>query len=251
MSKLVNVKADSTLNISVEEHLFENIRKAHTWYTNKAINLPAILILAAIDVFGFLQIINLTVAEDSISRIIITSALAVAFEIAPLYIGYSICLKCYKLGRCIHNWVLIFSCSACFLGIIANIYFRFKTIDVAYLDPTTGEVNGTGLPLTVLMSILPIITSLINLVIGCLTFDPLEFDLLRLSKKLAKLKLRTQQIKAYLEEFSDEETLQKKLELEEKECYEKVKRDIYALQGTLKIYTVVRTSNLHRNKKNK
>lgn len=251
MSKLVNVKADSTLNISVEQHLFENIRKAHTWYTNKAINIPAILFLAFIDVFGFMQITELTIAEDVMSRIIITSALAVAFEIAPLYIGYSLCLKCYKLGKRIHNWILFFSCGACILGIIGNIYFRFRTMNTAYFNRTTGEVSEVALPLTVLMCILPVITSLINLVIGCLTFDPLEFELLRLSKKLAKLKLRRQQIKAYLEEFNDEETLQKNLELEEKNCYAKVKSDIDALQSTLKTYTVVRVSNLNIIKKSK
>ncbi len=248
MSKLVSVKSDSTLNISIEKQLFENIRKAHVWYTSKAINIPAILIFSAIDIAGFLQIINLTIEEDWASRVVITSALAIAFEIAPLYIGYALCLKCYKLGKRIHNWILAFSCIACISGIIVNIYFRFKTIDIAYANSVSHKTNGIGLPITVLMCTLPIITSLVNLVIGCLTFDPLQFDLLRLSKKLAKLKLHRQKIKSYLEEFNDEETLKSTLENEEIKCYEQAKNKLYASQAALKTYIIIRTSNLNVSK---
>ena len=52
MSELISIKTDGSLKISVENRLFENIRKAHTWYTNKVINIPALIILAAIDVAG-------------------------------------------------------------------------------------------------------------------------------------------------------------------------------------------------------
>lgn len=243
MSRLVRVKADSTLNISVEERLFENIRRAHAWYTSKKMSIPVFLIFFVIDTLGFNQVLELTIANDPLSRGCITAALAVAFEIAPLYIGYSICLKCYNLGKRIHKWVFIFSCSACILGIIGNIYYRLGTMDIAYVNKLTGEVSSIGMPITVLMCLLPVITSLINLVIGCLTFDPLQSDLLQLSKKLAKLELRKQQIKAYLEEFNDEETLQKTLEKEEEECYEKVKQEIHALQTALKTYIIIRTSS--------
>ena len=250
MSKLISVKADNTLNISVEEHLFENIRKAHTWFTNQRIGIPVIAIFALIDIAGFLQIMELTLAESFESRLIITSALAIAFEVAPLYIGYSICLKCYHLGNRIHNWVLTFSCLACIFGLIGNTVYRFMTIHTAYFNSTTEEVSEIGMPLTVMMCILPLITTFMSLVIGCLTIDPLQFDLLRLSKKLARLKLRRQQIMAYLEEFSDETSLQNTLEKEAWTYYEKVQQEIHSLETTLKTYTVIKTSDLHAMKNN-
>lgn len=188
MSKLFSIKTDGSLNISVEERLFQNIRKAHTWYTNKAVCTVCLFAFAVIDILGFAQIMELTMGENPLNRTVIISALAVAYEIAPLYIGYSICLKCYGFGKRIHNWVLLFSCSACILGIIGNIYFRFSTLNSAYLNRATETIDENGLPLTVLMCILPIITSLVNLVMGCLTFDPLQFDLARLSKKLPSLR---------------------------------------------------------------
>ena len=48
MSKLLNLKADGTFNVSVEEHLFDNVRKAHTWYTSKFTSFPALVLLALI-----------------------------------------------------------------------------------------------------------------------------------------------------------------------------------------------------------
>lgn len=243
MSKLFSINANNTLNISVEERLFQNICKAHTWYTSKAVCIPLLAVFAAIDIAGFWQIAASTIMESKLNRGIIISALAVAYEIAPLYIGYSICLKCYGLGKRIHNWTLLFSCSACILGIVGNIYFRLKTIDVAYINPTTLEVFEIGFPLTVLMCILPIITTLVNLVIGCLTFDPLQFDLTQLSKKLSRLRLYKQQVMASLQEFNDENTLQANLEKEESDCYERIQNHIYATQMSLKTYIIVRVSN--------
>lgn len=245
MSKLVSVKTDGSLNISVENHLFESIRKAHTWYTSKYINIPALIILAIIDIVGFVQIMNLTVTESLPSRVIITSALAIAFDVAPLYIGYALCLKAYELGKAIHNWILGFSTIACILGVVGNIYFRFKTMNIAYQGPIDGEASDLALPLTVLMCILPIITSLVNLTIGCLTFDPLLFDMLRLSKKLRQLKLRKRQIEAYLEEFTDENALKQILIENENRCYENTKREIYMLRSKLKTYTIAKISGAH------
>lgn len=239
---IVSVKTDGTLKISVGSKLFQKIREAHTWYTSKAVSIPAVVFFFVIDVLGFGQIMRLTLKESVINQTIIISALAVAFEIAPLYIGYALCLKSYGLGKPIHKWVLLFSTMACVLGIFGNTFFRVFTMKTAYMNPVTGEMDSTALPLTVLMSLLPIITSLVNLTIGCLSFDPLLFDLLRVSKKLQKLKIREQQIMAYLAEFEGEDRIKSELEQDEEECYKRVKNEIQVLRMKLKTYVITRTS---------
>lgn len=239
MSKLISVKSDGSLNISVESHLLENVQKAHTWYTNKYISLFAIFLFTFLDVIGFKQILDITVLESQSSRFAITAALTIAFDVAPLYIGYALCLKSYKLGKNIHNWILGFSTVACVLGVIGNVCYRIMTIDTAYQRTKNPEI---ALPITILMCLLPVITSLVNLTIGCLSFDPLLFDMLRLSKKICRLNLRKRQIEAYLEEFSNEEMLKKKLEDNEDQCYQIAKKEIYALQSKLKAYVIARLS---------
>lgn len=241
MSRMNKAKLNNIPNTSIEDRLFENIRRVQMWYTSSAMGIVAFVGFAFLDIAGFWQIAEQTFPYNENIRILIIASLAVAFEVAPLYIGYSICLKCYRLGMRIHNWVLAFSCSACILGIIGNIFFRIRTMHIAYPDPDTGMTHEVAFPITVLMCILPIITSFMSLVIGCLTFDPLQFDLIKLSRRLTKLKSRRQQIKAYLEEFSDEAALKETLEKDEIACYENVKKEIYALKTTFKTYVVVKS----------
>lgn len=235
--KIVSIKTDGTLNISIDNKLFEKIRNAHTWYTSKIVLIFAVIFFFPIDILGFGQIVKLTIKDTDFNRYIIIAALAVAFEIAPLYIGYALCLRSYGLGKSIHKWVLGFSTTACMLGIFGNTYFRYKTMEIAY-----GADDPLAWPLTVLMSLLPIITSLVNLTLGCLSFDPLLFDLMKLSKKLRRLKIRKQKMEAYLEEFTDEEQIKDELLDAEEKCYENVKRDINALRNKLNTYIITRTS---------
>lgn len=251
MSKITNINPQQSLYTSIENRLFEFILKNKTWYTNSHISLPLFFVFGFIDIAGFFQVLTPTINDDTAARYLITAALAVAFEMAPLYIGYSLCLKCYHLGQRIHNWVLTFSCLACILGIFGNIFYRFKTMDIAYIDPVTNDTSTSALPVTVLMCLLPVITSLMSLVIGCLTFDPLQMDLLKLSKKLAKLKQRRQQIKANLEEFRDESTLKEVLETDGTAIYKKAIQDIHTIQTTLKTYSIVRISTSSTLKKDK
>ncbi|MCI9094534.1 MAG: hypothetical protein HFF36_12295 [Coprobacillus sp.] len=239
---IVNVKADGSLDISVENKLFQKIRGAHTWYTSQNMSWVAIILFAVIDIFGFGQITRLTMKESALNQAVIIASLAVAFELAPLYIGYALCLKSHGLGKPIHNWVLRFSLAACALGILGNIFFRFFTRDIAYNNAVTGETNLIALPLTVLMSILPIITSLVNVTIGCLSFDPLLFDLMRLSKKLQKLQVRERQITAYLEEYKNEDKVKEDIQKDEQICYERVREELDMIRTKLNLYVVTITT---------
>ena len=58
--KLVSIKTDGALHISVDNKLFQKIRDAHTWYTSKYISIPAIIVFFVIDILGFGQIVKLT-----------------------------------------------------------------------------------------------------------------------------------------------------------------------------------------------
>lgn len=175
----------------------------------------ALIVLLTIDIVGFYQITSITLYESKLSQAIIISAFGVAFEVAPLYIGYSICLKCYGWENpTLNKLIFIFSTTACFLGVIANTIYRALTMEEAYAD-SEGKI---GLAMTIVMCILPVITSLINLVIGCLAFDPLYLHLLKLAKELRVLKMKKRQYTAYLKEY-DMDTEDRARYLEEEDEY--------------------------------
>lgn len=250
MSKLFRIKTDGSLKLSIESKLLENVRQANSWYTSKPFSLVALLVFIIIDVMGFLQVANKTLGDNLASRIIIVSSFAVAFEIAPLYIGYVLCLKSYDLWRPTKNFdlgkfILGLSSSAFFLGIIANSFYRIMTMDIVYNNPITGETDPISLPMTIVMIILPIITTFVNVVIGCLSFDPLLFELLRLTKKLRVLKIKKRQLEASLEEYSDEIEYKESLIRKEKQYYENIQVEIHAIRLRLINYITSKSASAY------
>lgn len=233
MSKLFKMKLDGSLEFSVENKLLENIRKIHIWYTSKVYSWIALVILSGIDVAGFLNIAQKTINDSQANRTIIISAFVVAFEIAPLYIGYVLCLKSYGLWKShgkfdLGKFVLVLSVVAFVLGVISNSVYRILTINVAY--PPASKDATIAVPMTIIMIILPIITSFVNIIIACLSFDPLLFELLRLTKKLNELKIKRRQLISDLEELSDDDTQKKNcMEIEER-YYINAKTEIRAIR---------------------
>lgn len=242
MKKFVKIKADSSLHVSVGNEFRKTIRSTHDWFTSSLFANIAIGLFATIDLFGFLQIANLTIPENIVNRGIIISAFLVAFEGSTLYIGYALGLKSYKLGNPIHKIVLRLSEIAFLLGFAANAAYRVLTMELAYVDEPQ-----MALPMTIVMIMLPVITSLMNIVVGCLAFDPLLIDLLRLSKKMHILQMRKQQLERCLASLSNEEELEHSLRETEDRCYNNANIEITELRKHLKNYVLVRVSTAYGN----
>lgn len=241
--KLFSTQVDGSLKISVDSQIFKTISRAKTWYTNKNLSFVGIILLGFIDIVGFFQAFVGTANINDLQKVIIVSAFAIAFEVAPLYIGYALSLKCYGLGKRIHNWVLAFSTIACFLGVIGNVVFRSLTLS----DINTDNILplNTALAITITMCILPVITSLVNLVIGCLTFDPLLFDLSRIEKKLRVLTVKKRQLKSAVESLSHDTEAKKRLIDEENDCYITTQQEISTARQRFRNYIIARTSSVY------
>lgn len=243
-NKLFNTQVDGSLSIFVDSELFKTISRAKTWYTNKNLSFVGIILLGFIDIVGFFQAFVGTANINDLQKVIIVSAFAIAFEVAPLYIGYALSLKCYGLGKKIHNWVLSFSTTACFLGVIGNIIFRSLTLN-DIIQSKNAPSPEAALAITITMCILPVITSLVNLVIGCLTFDPLLFDLTRSEKKLRVLTVKKRQLESAIEALSHDDEAKKCLIGEENDCYTSTQREINTARQRFRNYILARTSSVY------
>lgn len=215
------------------------VRNRQAWFTSTWWCFVVLFSCCAIDIGGFWSIaskLGTQTGDRPHTFVIILSVagLAAAFEVAPLYMGYALCLRFHNLGERIRNYVLGFSMAAFLLGVLVNFYFRFLTFFDQFLPgivecmeraslwerlhsmplpelfekvclklvqiytnlaSAKGYGEGTAKLVvsfteTVTFSLIPVITSLINLTIGCLAFDPLYADVARLSKKLAELRMR-------------------------------------------------------------
>lgn len=242
MSELAKTKSDSSLQISIGDEFMKTIRSTHDWFTSQKFANITVGGLAIIDLFGFLQITNLTLPENIMNRSIIISAFLVAFEGSTLYMGYALGLKSYGLGKQIHKVVFWLSSMAFLLGFAANTIYRVLTMDLAY----ENDMPQIALPMTIVMIILPVITSLMNIVVGCLAFDPLLYDLTRLSKKLHLLQIKKQKLERCLAALSNEDELESSIRESEDNCYNNANLEIMELRKHLKNYVLVKVSAAYR-----
>lgn len=233
MKKSINIKAESSITLSAESKFFNSIRNINTWYTNNKFTIPVLLAAAGIDISGFYQAISSISYENTYVRIIIIAAFVIAFELAPLYVGYAMCLKAYNLGKRIRKKVFYFSLVSFVLGTLVNTYFRSAILEI---NMSADNFNRSNIPFTVLMIILPLITSFMNLAIGCLSFDPLLFDLKRLAKRLGALKSSRRRCEAELEKYADDFQRQQEMLQAEYEKFEKAKIELITLRVKLHDY---------------
>jgi glucan phosphoethanolaminetransferase (alkaline phosphatase superfamily) len=132
----------------------------------------------------------------------------VAFEFATSYMAYAFTLKLYnydkhslktanpqKLSRFISTDTLGWLCVISFLlGVIGNIIFRVGPL------VNRKDVTNAVIVVTIVMILLPIITSIMNFVIVCFSFDPLLFDMNRLMKKMILINSELSLCKSKMEE---------------------------------------------------
>lgn len=212
------MKANASASISKESEWLKEIKKAKPWFSKSVYGLFALFLLMGIDTGGFVQgmlsflpnmsreSIQIEVA-NYLSMSIMTLGFIAAFEGASLYMAYAFSLKLYHYDRYaikrsrngkksgLSSFVSTtalgwFSFATFVLGIIANSIFRFGILygkDETLFKQDSHMLTLSG-AITIVMILLPIITSILNFVIGCFTFDPLLFELNHLAKNLAKIK---------------------------------------------------------------
>lgn len=227
------MKTKTSMALTWEAEWIKEAKKTKPWYTKTPVSVAALLILAMIDLGGFIQGImsfpndfnttsSLETIINKLALIILVAGFVVAFEGTTIYMAYAFSLKLYHYDRfalrrinsgtskasfskLISTSSLGWFCFFAFvLGVIANIIFRIGTMDgKAFFEESSLVVTRDG-AIAIVLVILPIITSILNFVIGCFSFDPILFELNHLSKKLAKTEANIERLKALKMATNDE-----------------------------------------------
>lgn len=205
-------KSKKMIRSSAEALWVDDIKKEEPWYLKSASGVSALVALSILDTLGFIQgalscLPNLSTASSNeknlttFSMVVMVIGFIAAFEGATLYMAYAFSLRLYNYDRCalqraslagkniklsrfVSTDALGWWCFATFLlGVLANTIFR---IGIFFNPNTTAENRIINITITIVMILLPIITSMLNFVIGCFTFDPLIFELSYLAKKITK-----------------------------------------------------------------
>lgn len=218
---------NSTIDLKIKyKKDIKDIKKNKPWYTTNLFSVIALILLACIDFSGFLQgglslvgeLDESTVFDaltTYISMAVMLTGFTAAFEGATIYMAYAFSIKLYNYDKSALikskssdnygifskfvstsslGWISFFSFV---LGVIANTIFRiglyyYKTCDSENISCSDLSKEKT---LMIVMIILPIITSILNFVISCFSFDPLLFELNKLGKRIAYLNSQNEMIK--------------------------------------------------------
>ena len=191
--------------------------------------------ICIIDSTGFYEATRGDIPLNETMTILVVAAFSAAYEIAPLYIGYAICLIKYDLGHQIRKTVFTLSCSSFILGNLANFVLRFMSLK---------EISLQTITIPIVMLLLPLITSLISIVIGCLTFDPILFDIKRLASDVRILHTRKRQIIAALEKLNIDISEADDIDKNDDFYYQSAIREVMAIQLRLKTYIYAHTTGI-------
>ncbi len=209
------MRRQTSVKISSESEWVYETKKERPWYAKGVTGILGLIVLAIVDISGFIQgVLTKAVVFDSMapnealfSKValgVMVAGFIAAFEGSTIYMAYAFTLKLYhydryaikrinKKGKSTNlskfvstsalGWI---SFIAFILGIIANIIFRMGLMNgkVFFNPPYHITYDGA---ITVVMIILPVVTSVLNFVVGCFTFDPLLFELDGLAKRIAKI----------------------------------------------------------------
>lgn len=213
------------------DKIIKRIKKDKPWHSSSYFAVIALGFLAAIDFAGFMQgglsfVGALERAEtyvknlNYISMAVMLIGFTAAFEGATIYMAYAFSIKLYNYDKCalkrINNPQSVFSkfvstsslgwiSFICFLlGVVANTIFRIGLYYFNISNTSENSLKKIGITadafvtkertLMIVMIVLPIVTSILNFVISCFSFDPLLFEMNNLSKKIAEIKSNNETI---------------------------------------------------------
>lgn len=214
MNKIHQINSKAQVNFEFE--WISEVKKGKPWYSKTITSAIALFILALIDLVGFLQGIfkyniidfeklKTQPIEDEAATFlglsVMVAGFLVAFEVSTIYMAYAFSLKLYNYDRqaiklrndntmiskiittSTLGWI---SFVAFLLGIILNAIFRIGILEEnAYFFKSNSYLISEEWALTIVMIALPIITSIMNFVISCFTFDPILFELNHLAKQIS------------------------------------------------------------------
>ena len=224
----------STFNLKIKYRRdIENIKKNRPWYASATFGTVALILLALIDFAGFVQgglsfigalktASTLDVGLNYMSMSVMLTGFTAAFEGSTIYIAYAFTIKLYnydrsaltqdkhdvsknKLSKFISTSSLGWISFICFaLGVVANIVFRVGLCYYEICNATgKNDIIIKQVTITIVMIILPVITSILNFVVSCFSFDPLLFELNRIGKRIAFLTSQNAMIKNNMNTVDD------------------------------------------------
>ena len=188
------------------------------FWMKDAVIIALVLGLSALDAITLYTVFDTVMYQSQVVCMVLTVGCALALNFIPLIIGRFIHLYRYHLQG-IRMWMIVALVFVFLILFATSFYLRWETRHISFaglestMTDTTGQAQGISgtestskeaAAITILLGILPGVTSAINLALGYLTSDPIK-------KKISKLKT---QKAALLEQLDIMKAAEKELDID-------------------------------------
>ena len=165
------------------------------WWTKDIILISLVILLSSLDAITLYTVFEAVMYESQIVCLVLTIGCAISLNFIPLVLARFIHYYRYRMNG-IKLWMLIALCAVFLLLFFSSFYLRWETralsfsgmessmVDITGQSGSVSSVNANGseaIAVTILLGILPGVTSAINLALGYINDDPVR-------RKIDKLK---------------------------------------------------------------
>lgn len=182
------------------------IRLQHSeksWWQNKYVIIFLVIFLSLLDAATLFTVIDTVMVENEFIGRLMTFGLALCLNFIPLVGGYLIRERYYERSR-VPIWSLVVLLATFLLLWGATVYLRAETSALNFSGTESTMVNtvGTQTPvnaqnnegvsnaLTLLLSVMPLVTSIVNLYLGFISDDPVQ-------NRINYLRMRRLELESY------------------------------------------------------
>ncbi len=201
------------------------------FWTKDAVIVLLVLGLSLLDAVTLYTVFDQVMYQSQVISIILTLGCAVSLNFIPLVAARFIHYYRYRIHG-VRLWMMIAIGCVFLILFSATFYLRWQTRELSFsgaettMVDTTGQVSGIestdsnsneAVAITLLLGILPGITSAINMALGYFNDDPVKRKLEKLKVELAKLKEQQDVMQAAKSEL-EQEWLERLKKLDRERC---------------------------------
>lgn len=177
-------------------------RADQTWWTKDAVLAGLVLGLSGLDAVTLYTVFDAVMYQSMYIGIILTVGCAISLNFIPLIMARFIHYYRYHING-VRVWMIAAMGAVFLLLFSATFYLRWETRDIGFggaestMVDTTGQALGIAstdsdskeaVAITILLGILPGVTSAINLALGYFNDDPVKRKLQTMKVELSKLR---------------------------------------------------------------
>ena len=166
------------------------------WWTKDIILISLVILLSSLDAVTLYTVFEAVMYESQIVCLVLTIGCAISLNFIPLVLARFIHYYRYRMNG-VKVWMLIALCVVFLLLFFCSFYLRWETRGLSFSGMESSMVDITGqsdsvssvnaddseaIAVTILLGILPGITSAINLALGYINDDPVRRKIDRLKQ---------------------------------------------------------------------